>query len=202
MAENGGVSASPVSARDPGPTPIRERLLGCAAQLFYAEGIRAVSADRIIAEVGTTKATFYRHFPTKDDLVLAYLEQQAAQEQESMALAAAPADPAQALHSVLDSLARSSCAPGFRGCPFINAAAEYPDAQHPVRVFAAQHRDWWVQFFAELARRNGHPEAEAGVLARQLMMLRDGLTVAGSLDAPTDLAPMLHQMVGALLAGR
>src|SRR5215217_8004891 len=58
--------------------PVRERILDAATRRYYAEGIRAVSADRLIAEAGVSKVTFYRHFPTKDDLIAAYLAQQLA----------------------------------------------------------------------------------------------------------------------------
>ena len=59
-------------------SPVRERILDAASRRYYADGIRAVSADRLIAEAGVSKVTFYRHFPTKDDLITAYLQQQAA----------------------------------------------------------------------------------------------------------------------------
>jgi len=61
------------------PSPVRERLVEAASELFYAQGLRAVSADRIIERVGTTKVTFYRHFRTKDDLVVAFLEREDAE---------------------------------------------------------------------------------------------------------------------------
>ena len=56
--------------------PVRDRILDAATRRYYADGIRAVSADRLIAEAGVSKVTFYRHFPTKDDLITAYLVQQ------------------------------------------------------------------------------------------------------------------------------
>ena len=56
---------------------VRDRILDAATRRYYADGIRAVSADRLIAEAGVSKVTFYRHFPTKDDLITAYLLQQA-----------------------------------------------------------------------------------------------------------------------------
>ena len=65
-----------VSQSEPGASVARRRLLDTATRLFYAEGIRAVGIDRIIAQAGVAKATFYNHFPSKDDLVLAYVEEQ------------------------------------------------------------------------------------------------------------------------------
>src|ERR1700693_3807598 len=69
-AAEGGVPAS----RPAPKVPMRERIVAAATELFYAQGLRAVSAEKIIAQVGITKVTFYRHFPTKDDLIVAYLE--------------------------------------------------------------------------------------------------------------------------------
>src|SRR5690554_4995854 len=101
---------------------VRERILDAAVRLFYGEGIRAVSADRIIADAGISKVTFYRHFRTKDDLVVAYLEHVSATEREQLAAARAahPGDPTGVLRWYAASLGDASCSPGFRGCAFIN----------------------------------------------------------------------------------
>lgn len=61
--------------------PVRDRILDAATRRYYAEGIRAVSADRLIADAGVSKVTFYRHFPTKDDLITAYLSRQVSRAQ-------------------------------------------------------------------------------------------------------------------------
>src|SRR5580693_7596007 len=106
--------------------PMRERIVEAATELFYAQGIRAVSAEKIIAQVGITKVTFYRHFPTKDDLIVAYLERRAAWEREAIAGARqAASDVPEVFRIVAEAIGAESCRPGFRGCPFINAAAEY-----------------------------------------------------------------------------
>lgn len=182
------------------PSPVRQRLLESASQLFYEAGIQATSADRIIADVGTTKATFYRHFATKDDLVIAYLEAAAAAEREEMQDASAPQDPQHAMAGVLHVLGAAGCEEGFRGCPFINAAAEYPDPEHPVRVAVANHRAWWVDFFRELAQRQGISAEAAPSVAGQLMMLRDGVMFGGYVDDPRGLEARLNEAVDAVLA--
>src|SRR3954471_13312493 len=76
--------------------PVRERILDAATRRYYADGIRAVSADRLIAEAGVSKVTFYRHFPTKDDLVTTYLAQQVAAVEDGLTAKRAelPDDPA------------------------------------------------------------------------------------------------------------
>src|ERR1700712_1483089 len=101
-------------------SPIRERLIEAASELFYEQGLRAVSADKIIAEVGITKVTFYRHFPTKDDLIVAYLERRAQSERDGVAAAReAASDVPDVFRIVAQAIGAESCSPGFRGCPFI-----------------------------------------------------------------------------------
>lgn len=160
---------------------VRERILGAAVRRFYAEGVRSVSADRIIADAGISKVTFYRHFRTKDDLVVAYLEHAQAAEREQLAAARAahPGDPAGVLRWYAESLGDASCSPEFRGCAFINAAAEYPDRTHPVRVVVDTRREWLTGQAVELLEEMG--VADAPARAEQLMMLRDGAMVAGAL---------------------
>ncbi|WP_405059372.1 TetR/AcrR family transcriptional regulator [Kribbella sp. NBC_01505] len=183
--------------------PVRERLIDCASELFYAEGIRAISADRIIAGVGTTKATFYRHFPTKDDLVLAYLQGKADWERTAITAAGDTPDTQDALRGVVGVLANSSCQPGFRGCPFINAGAEYPDVNHPVRRLVTEQRQWWTDYFRSLAERLGVPAgAAADSAAGQIMMLRDGALVAGYLDDPALVEANLTNAITAVVSAR
>jgi AcrR family transcriptional regulator len=169
---------------EPVTAPVRERLIEAASELFYAQGLRAVSADKIIERVGTTKVTFYRHFRTKDDLVVAYLEGRAAIEREGVggAIAQAGGDADTALRLMAEGLGAVACSPGFRGCPFINAAAEYPDPASPVRRLVEEHRAWYRTTFAELIAPLGLPDRAA--VADELMLLRDGAMVAGYLGDP------------------
>jgi AcrR family transcriptional regulator len=165
-------------------TPVRERLLEAASELFYAQGLRAVSADKIIERVGTTKVTFYRHFRTKDSLVVAYLEGRATIEREGIGAAVTHAggDPETALRLISEGVGAVACSPGFRGCPFINAAAEYADPDSPVRRIVAEHRAWYRKTFEQLIVPLGLPDPAA--VADELMLLRDGAMVAGYLGDP------------------
>nr|BFF24624.1 hypothetical protein GCM10025732_25890 [Glycomyces mayteni] len=133
-------------------TSMRERLIEAAMQLFYASGLRAVSVDKVIEAASTTKVTFYRHFKGKDDLVVAYLERRAAIEREGIGAAVAHGggDPQAVMRLISEALAVITCEPGFRGCPFINAAAEYPDPDSSVRKAVAEHRRWCKDAFADL----------------------------------------------------
>lgn len=175
--------------------PVRERLLDTAGTLFYREGIRAVSADKIIAAAGTTKVTFYRHFPTKDDLVAAYLDEQSRRIRE--AAGRLPDDPCEALTGLAAAMGEEACRPGFRGCPFINAAAEYPDPGHPVRAAVDRHRTWFHTLVAGLVARLGAADPEAA--ASQLVMLRDGAMVHGYISEPGGVGAAMLQAGRAVL---
>ncbi|WP_436785810.1 TetR/AcrR family transcriptional regulator [Yinghuangia sp. YIM S10712] len=169
-------------------SPARRRVLDTATTLFYAEGVHAVGIDRIIAEAGVAKATFYHHFPAKDDLVHAYLaEQYAIQRQAVEELRATSADlsPRDLLVRIFTGMVDIGGRQGFRGCAFINAAAEFPDAAHPVRDAVAQHRTWFRALLTDLLAAAGDPRPRqtAGIL----MLFRDGLAVGCYLDDPADI---------------
>lgn len=167
----------------------RARILAAASELFYAHGIRATSADRVIEQVGITKVTFYRHFRTKSDLVVAYLEEQAAAERAWVQGVRREGDPAGSLRALATDIGAASCRPGFRGCAFINASAEFADPDDPVRVTVDAHRGWMLGEFAAIAEEAGVSDVEA--TARQLMILRDGAMVNGYLGDPASVADSL-----------
>ena len=176
----------------------RARILAAASELFYAQGIRATSADRIIEQVGVTKVTFYRHFRSKGELVIHYLEQQAEAERNWMQSVHRPGDPVGTLRALALGIGEASCRPGFRGCAFINAAAEFSDAQDPVRQAVDAHRRWMFGFFTEVA---GETEPRrAAAVARQLMLLRDGGMVSGYLGTPEEVADSLAAAFASVVA--
>lgn len=177
----------------------RDRILAAANELFYAQGIRATSADRIIDEVGITKVTFYRHFRTKGDLVVAYLEGQAEAERGVFEGVRRDGDPVGTLRAIATAIGTVSCRPGFRGCAFINAAAEFADADDPVRAVVESHRRWMRGAFAALAAEAGVDDAEA--VARQLMILRDGAMVNGYLGEPEAVTDALAAAFAAVVSG-
>lgn len=164
-----------------GTSEARERLLRTASELFYREGIHSVGVDRIIGEAGVTRATFYRHFPSKEDLVEAYLGVEDANIRGAFAAAeASGAEPKQLVGLVIEGLADDVARHHTRGCPFINAAAEYPDADSAVRKAVAEHREW---FRSELESVLTAAEVtDAAGAAGQLVLLRDAAMVGGYLD--------------------
>lgn len=188
-----------VSQPDPGASAARRRLLDTATRLFYAEGIRAVGIDRIIAEAGVAKATFYNHFPSKDDLVLAYIE-----EQDRLGRAAVAALPKQSpremIAAIMGRISEAVVAGGWRGCPFLNAAAEYPDPKSPVRQAIDARRAWYHEALRELLEADGDPAPS--VTASLLTALSDGLLEAAYLDDPADVPALVGEALERLLVRR
>ncbi|MFK0114518.1 TetR/AcrR family transcriptional regulator [Streptomyces sp. NPDC090994] len=176
----------------------RARLLGTAARVFYAEGIHSVGVDRIIAEAQVTRATLYRHFAGKEDLVLAYLDQADRGIRAQVEAALAGGGPAEdRIRAVSRSIAEGIRSPGFRGCAFLNAVAEYPDPAHPIHQAVLAHRAWFLDTVTELLAENGHRPADAA--GRHLVMLRDGAMAAGCLFDPELVCETFLQGVEGLL---
>ncbi|MCF3963117.1 TetR/AcrR family transcriptional regulator [Streptomyces fuscigenes] len=182
------------------PSEARHRLLSTAARVFYAEGIHTVGVDRIVKEAQVTRATFYRHFPSKENLVVAYLEEadRALRGQADEALAAGlPA--ADTLRAISASIAEAIQSPGFRGCAFLNAVAEYPDPEDPVHRAVLAHRQWFLETVTGLLAKIREEPAERG--ARHFVMLRDGAMAAGCLFDPALVSEtFLHGVEGVLKA--
>ncbi|MGC4851487.1 TetR/AcrR family transcriptional regulator [Micromonospora sp. DT15] len=180
------------------PSEARLKLLRTATRIFYAEGIHAVGVDRIIAEAKVTRATFYRHFPSKDDLILAYLREVHQLERgmvdEALAANRSPVDP---LLAIANSIAQNIQSPGFRGCAFLNAAAEYPDTNHPVHQELMAHRQWFLDTITTLMAQVH--EGTADPAARHFVMLRDGAMAAGCLADPTKVSETFLRGVEGLL---
>ena len=185
-----------ISAR---PAPARDRLLRSASSLFYAEGLRGVGVDRVIAAAGVTLATFYRHFPSKEALVVAYLEGVDRATREGAGELPRDAEgAARWLTHLTALLADQLCTPGFRGCAFINAAAEYPDPGSPIRTAIVVHREWLQASVTEALSRAGHPDAaDAG---HRWTALRDGAMVAAYLGDPATAQTTLIGAVRDLVA--
>ncbi|MYU12778.1 TetR family transcriptional regulator [Streptomyces sp. SID8361] len=165
------------------PSEARSRLLKTAIRVFYAEGIHAVGVDRIVAEAQVTRATFYRHFPSKESLVVAYLnEADRAIRGQADAAVAAGLPAADTIRTISASIAEGIRSPGFRGCAFLNAVAEYPDPDHPVHQAVLAHRQWFLDTITGLLAKIREQPAEPA--ARHFVMMRDGAMAAGCLFDP------------------
>ncbi|MFE9614233.1 TetR/AcrR family transcriptional regulator [Streptomyces sp. NPDC006012] len=175
----------------------RDRLLETAARLFYANGIHTVGVEQLVTEAQVTRATFYRHFSGKEGLVLAYLRQRDERIRRGVAAARAGRHGRDTLLAIMTMIGDSVARPGFRGCGFLNAAAEHPDPGHPVRAFVAEHRRWFLGVLRDAAGEAGHPDPEG--LARTLVVLRDGAMSGGCLDESGDTAGTLRRATESLL---
>jgi AcrR family transcriptional regulator len=165
----------------------RERILGTAHELFYRDGVRATGVDKLIAAAGVTKATFYRHFHSKDDLIKAFLEyrhvrwmgwfttalarHQAAQSEEERR--SAPLAP---LHSAV---AEWLLDPDFRGCAFINTVSELAGAPTAAEI-AARHKEEMTEAIAGLLPPG---RADAMRCARAASLAVDGAIVRAQTGA-------------------
>ncbi|MGW4394172.1 TetR/AcrR family transcriptional regulator [Amycolatopsis nivea] len=179
----------------------RSRLLATATRIFYAEGLHSVGVDRIVAEAKVTRATLYRHFPGKEDLVVAYLQSVSEMERDGIGKILAGHPPAaDALRAVAEWIAESIQSAHFRGCAFLNAAAEYPDAEHPVHQTVLAHREWFLRTITDLLAQVGSAAPEPA--GRHFVMLRDGAMASGCLTDSAEVGETFLQGVDGILRHR
>ncbi|MEU1193717.1 TetR/AcrR family transcriptional regulator [Streptomyces sp. NPDC005859] len=169
----------------PARRPARDRILDTASELFYAHGFHAVGVDRLIAESGVAKATLYKQFPSKDDVVAAYLHRMddAWRRQLRSAALAAGDDPRDQLFGLFVALEHAA-REGTLGCAFINAAAEFPPGS-TAHAITAEHKHAVRSWVRDLAAAAGAADPET--LAFQLTVLIDG-TLAATRVAHADAA--------------
>jgi len=162
----------------------RRHILDVADQLFNDHGCRCVGVDEIVRVADLGKMTLYRHFPTKDDLVVGVLESRSVRAQERLTAAAASArSPRGRLRAVVTAVAAELGDPSFRGCPFQNAMAEFRD-DHPVQDVVRRHQQALLAMLGRLAAEGEC--RNAGRLAEDLLFLINGAyATARVLDATT-----------------
>lgn len=179
---------------------VRERVLATASALFYEHGVRAVGVDLVIERAGVAKASLYRHFRTKDDLVAAYLEREDHDFWGTWDAVRAehPDDPADELAAHMSWIGERIGRPRYRGCPQINVAAEFADNDHPARQVAVTHKRELRRRLTDIAARLGvsHPKRLGG----QLTVLVNGAFVSASIIEPDEAVALLTDMATALVA--
>ena len=172
-----------------------------ASRLFYRDGYRAVGVDAIIAESGVAKMTLYRHFPSKDALIAAYLERTNDELVEWMEGLIAPhQDRRAALEAVFEGLAKLASSPECLGCAFVGAAAEFPELDHPGHRAALAHKRHVLVRFRELAEAAGARDPLG--LAEQLLLVMDGAWSAARVFGPGSHGKRAAAAAGALIAAQ
>jgi len=196
----GDGSARSLFAPEEQVTTTRDRLVVAALELFYEEGFHAVGIDRVVAEVGVTRQTFYNHFESRDDLVLAALARRDRWESEAFVRTAAgfadgtPRGDVLAVFDALDHWFRDTA---YRGCLFLTAAAEFPALHDPVHRAAAEHHRRQQAVLVERCRRAAVPEAEE--LARRLALLLEGAVATRMVHGDDDAARRARTIAERLL---
>lgn len=171
-------SVSELFGHPPPPTTGRERLVAAGIELFYRFGYQAVGLDRVIEHAGVTKTTFYKHFESKDDFVLACVQTRDDWEMQAWDRAAkqlAGDDPKAQLLAFFDVLDIWFNEPDFRGCLFINTAAEYADRRDPIHRAAAAHKQKNRDHFRNLAHKAGAKDPDT--FADHFTILLEGTLV-------------------------
>jgi AcrR family transcriptional regulator len=180
--------------------PPRTRVLDAAAELFYRHGIKAVGVDSIAEAAGTNKMTLYRHFPSKDDLVAAYLtrlseEAKAGARRLDIAHAG---EPRRRLRAWLGEVAAHLANKNDRGCALANAAVELPNDEHPARRVIETFKTAQRARLVELCEAAGL--AEPDMLANELFLMIEGARVTAQTIGRAGLAERLVAMGDALIA--
>ncbi len=157
---------------------LQEKILLAASELFYSQGVRATGVDAIAKAAKTTKMSLYRYFPSKDDLVIAFLRKR---DEDFRTWFVGQVDdkagnPKDKLLAIFDVISEWMNIPEFRGCAFINASAEFPLEGNPVHQISAEFYDKFRLYIAGLATQCGLRSPEN--LALQLSLLVEGAIVS------------------------
>jgi AcrR family transcriptional regulator len=177
----------------------RERLLATAEELFYAEGVRAVGVERILTESGVGRASFYRHFAGKDDLVVAVLSGRDERWRDWLrtTVEGYGLPPRERPLAVFDALADRFARDDFRGCAFINTMVEAADRDSAAHQVAAAHKSAVTEYLATLLAEAGR--TDHADLAPELMLLVDGAIVTAVREGDPEPARRAKRIAEALL---
>lgn len=180
---------------------VRGRILDTASALFYQRGVRAVGVDLVVQEAAVAKTSLYRYFPTKDDLIVAFLEREDVEfwAQWDGVAAQHANDPAGELAAHLRWIGERLARSNYRGCPQINVAAEFAEQDHPARRVSQRHMQALRGRLLAITKRLGVTKPDA--LAAQLAVLVNGAFVSSALLSPEEATGVLLGALKALLAG-
>jgi AcrR family transcriptional regulator len=197
MVETGLYYVNELRMSNPSP---RQRLLETAARLFYLRGFRAIGVDTLIATSGVAKMSLYRHFASKDELIVAYLEAANRDFWQWFEQAIAPhaGSPRRQLHVLFEAVGALASAQTCHGCTFQGAAAEFPDLPHPAHQVALAHKQCVLARLRDLAAQAGAHDPTA--LAEALLLLMDGAFVARRMFGPANPGAKVGQAADVLIA--
>jgi AcrR family transcriptional regulator len=178
----------------------REQILETATGLFYRYGFRAVGIDRVIAESGVAKMTLYKHFPSKDDLIVAYLQRSNEAWWGWFESVTKPLEgkPRRQLEVVFEGVAKLASSPQCLGCTFTVAASEFPELSHPGHEAALAHKKQVLAKFKELAKAAKLRQPQT--VAEQLALLLDGAWNAARMFGPNSHAKQVADAAKLIIA--
>ena len=187
-------------------TSRRDHLVDTAYRLFNSNGYHATGIDLILAEAGVSKATLYKHFRSKDELIKEVLRRRgehfSAWLQEFVDTRVArkyrsdPLGPILAFFDALDTWFRME---DFHGCSFINVSAEFGNPADPIHALAKAAKTRLCDYLEQLLRRCGYSAVRE--LSRQLLLLADGAMVSAHIQNNTRAAHLAKQAARSLLSG-
>src|SRR5689334_22190627 len=190
-AKAGGATAEPA-------LDVRDRILDTASTLFYERGVRAVGVDLVVQEAAVAKTSLYRYFPTKDDLIVAFLEREDVEfwaQWDGVARQFA-GDPAGELDAHMRWIGERLARSNYRGCPQINVAAEFAEQDHPAREVSQRHMQALRTRLQDIVKRLNVSRPKQ--LAAQLAVLVNGAFVSSGLLGPEEATGVLRAALKSL----
>ncbi|MFK3970575.1 TetR/AcrR family transcriptional regulator [Pseudomonas sp. NPDC087358] len=176
-----------------------QRLIDAASALFFRDGINATGIAAVAEFAGVSKMTLYAHFASKDELIVAYLDQRNERWNAAVAQSLAAAElPADKLLALFDLHRQWLSDGGLRGCPYVNSAAEFPDRTHPVRLAVDRHKAGVKEHLLTLAQMAGLSEPQR--LVRRLFLLLEGAFLTGALENDDSVFLVAKELAAELIA--
>jgi len=178
----------------------REELVQKAQKVFYRNGFHAAGMDMLVTETGVSKTSMYKHFRTKEDLILATLRLRDEQFRNWLfrRMREIGTTPGEQLLAMFEALGEWFAQTDFRGCMFIKAAAEFQEAKHPIHAQSAEHKRLLFNHIRDLSEQASAADPDA--LARQLLLLKEGAIVTAHLGHTKDPAKDAKAAAATLLA--
>lgn len=183
----------------------RDDLIDTALRLFYTQGFHATGIDKVLAEAGVAKMTLYKHFKSKDELILAVLNRRDEQLRDWLMgeMEAASSDPRRRLLAMFDALevwfrGRAFKGLGFSGCAFINAASEFGDQDHPAHRISSEHKRRIVDYLTKVCADAGARNPSG--LAEQLALLKEGAIVTAQVRGMPEAAGIAKSIAEGVIA--